>query len=279
MKRLLTLSVLLALFTSSCSLIEQQFKDKLTHSWKFTRMNNADMDITDDNSQLIHTIYKQFKYGYLRLYDDHKYTFVGEEISAMHSWYIHKSDSTLILDSFAHNTELRFRILRNEHEWLKLSLTGYGKTAIDGHDYAFLFSNVPNFEYSNIDLLSYPINAWRIRPTHKENQDEILKRVKGNVDYSIAYYKMIEDDNRSSFMPMYLQTVFKFYQNGMSVVSEENMKEGWESCFYDHQDAEKGRKMLADAIQSMGQYPDAKNFTEGYLKALKQMREFLDKIN
>lgn len=304
MKRLLILSILSLLLFSSCGWIEEHFKDKLTSSWKFSHMDNppdgavvllmeeSDMeenpdsnlnnprrDLPKNNLLIIDGINREFHDGYLRLYDDHKYTFLGKNISAMHSWDFNKSDSTLILDSFANVYEVRLKIVENDREWLKMNLTGIGKREIDGSHHTLLFRNDPQFEYANTDLLSYPLNTWRVKPTHKETHDEIMKRVKAHVDFLIAYYQVIEDDHRSSFAPMYLQSAFKFYQNGMAIDNDAYTQYSWQSCFYDIDDAKAGQKILVEALNGMGEYPDAKSYTEGYLKALKKMKEFLEKIN
>jgi|GEM_PF-3727529 len=279
MKRLFTLSLLTALLCSSCGMVGKFFKDKLTVSWKFTHMDGTTDSENDTTSHEWGMLNKRFHNGYLRLYDDYKYTFVGENISAMHSWSRSKSDSTMVLDSFIGSKALHLKIVEIGDEWLKLNVTGIGSTALDGRRNTLLFGNDPSFEYANIDLLNYPLNSWRIKPTHKESQAEILKRVKAHVDFLIAYYQMIEDDNRSSFAPMYLQSIFGFYQNGIAIDNDAYLQYKWQSCFYDEDDAKAGQQILVEALNGMGQYPDAKNFTEGYLKALKKMKEFLSKIS
>jgi hypothetical protein len=241
-------------------------------------MNGDGVDWTDNNSQLLSKLNKRLHYGYLRLYSDHKYTFLGENISAMHSWSLNRIDSTLTIDSFIDENNLRFRLLENDNNWLKLNLTAIGETSIMGNDNTFVFENSPYFESGMKDLLSYPYNAWRIKPDHKETYAEIMKRVMAHVDFMIAYYQMIEDEQHTSFMPMYLQTILRFYQNGIGISAEVPLDKGWESCFYDHADALAGQKILEDAIGGMGRYPDAATYTEGYLKALKQMKEYLEKI-
>ena len=281
MKRLLISSLLSALMLYSCSqLMKFKLKGGIDSSWKFSHMNNELKDTTSANGALINTIYRRFNNGYLHLYDDHSYTFVGDNISALHTWSLNSKDSTLSLDSFLYSKPLGFKLLEKDNEWLKLDLSSLGKTSISGGSNTMLFVYDPYFETKDIDLLDYQHNQWRIKPSHHEDRAQLKKRLTAHIDYLIAYFQMIEDDNRSSFIPMYLQSMFKFYSNGIAVRNEENIDESWDSYFYDHEDAIAAQKILVEAIEGMGPYPESQgSFTKGYIKALQKMKVFLEKVD
>ena len=279
MKRLIIFPFVSLCILTSCNL-KFPVGDTMTQSWKFSHMDDSDsLSVTEGvDAQILDTVYKRFTEGYLRLYPGKRYTFVGNRVSSLSQWSFRRADSILTIDSFIGGIQLRFKVIEYSDKWLRMDLTGFGKRAIHHSDHTLLFALDPYFEYSDIDLLNYEHNTWRIKPAHKENHAEIKKRVTDHIDYMIAYFQMIEDDNRNSFIPMYLQSTMKFYQNGIALENQYAMNRGWEDCFYDHEDALAASTIMGDGITGMGPYPNAKNFTEGYMKALKMMKEYLGKV-
>lgn len=280
MKRILLLAIVPLLLLASCDdYIRKHYGDKMIASWKFQRMNGSVMNLSGADTSPEDLVGMKLRYGYLHLYSDRKYTFIGENISVMHSWSFNRSDSLLVIDSFVNNEDLRFKVLYCDADYLSMYMVAFGRNKTDSRNNDILFRYDPYFENAGSDLLIYPRNRWRIKPDHKESHAEIRKRVLDHLNFMIAYYQMIEDKHWNAFAPMYLQTVVKFYQNGIAIQNEEYMGKKWESCFYDHDDALQGRKILVDALNGIGTYPEESTYTAGYLKALKQMKDFLEKVN
>jgi len=279
MKRLILLASLAAILVSSCNL-NHYFSSPIAKSWKFLNMKQPGVNYYDDtNSMLIDTINNRFKMAYLRFYDDQNYTMIGDNVSSLGTWHFEQADSTLVLDNFYHRQPVTFKLERQITEFLKIHLIKIGKTNVNAEGNTLSFEGDPHFEHFRVDLMSHEANAWRIRPDHKESHSEIKKRLMAHLDYVIAYFQLVHDEERTYFEPVYFQTILRFYQNGIGLEHQDYISNHWLRCFYDHDDALDAYKLMEQALEGMGSYPDAENYTDGYLKATKKMKEALEKLN
>jgi hypothetical protein len=256
--------LLVVLCLQSCNLFKA--KNPLCASWKLVSRE-------DGSSHEDSALNKEFLYAYLRLYPDSGYSFVNPIHSAFGKWNFNTKDSVLTLAGFFRDsTSLVLNVNSVDGEWMHGKTTGTQPSP-------FLLKADPFFEYKDIDLLSRSSNSWRFKPDHKENREEIRERVTAHVEYMRQYFRIVHEEERPSFQTGFMHTPMNFYQNGIGVKTEDNLPMGWIKAFYDEDDARAGVRLLSASIQSMNGYPkDTKTFTEGYYKALNEMKDYLVKI-
>jgi hypothetical protein len=64
----------------------------------------------------------------------------------------------------------------------------------------------------------------------------------------------------------------------VGVESDSLLSDKWIKCFYDRNDALKGRQVLADAIASTGKYPeDQKTYLDAYVIVVNKMKDYMEK--
>jgi hypothetical protein len=252
----------------------------LSKSWKFEQSTNiAYLQYrTDQNSLLIDSISKRFEMGYLSLYDDHRYTYLGKYVSSIGAWRYNEATSVVTIDSFMNNVPVTFKLKGAGETWMILLPLAFGDTKLDSGDVSFVFAYNPHFEEGNVDLLTYDRNDWRQRPSHPESDAEIKRRVKKHVDFLADYCQLVHDKERTYFEPVYLQSAVRFCRDGVGVESDSLLSDKWIKCFYDRNDALKGRQVLADAIASTGKYPeDQKTYLDAYVIVVNKMKDYMEK--
>jgi hypothetical protein len=236
----------------------------LCYSWKEVSEDEITSELEEVSPK------HEFNQAYLRMYDNQEYTYLNTRRFVKGKWAFNVADSILTIYNFKDSTDLHLHLSALDDKWMK------GKT---DQTLPLLFKKYPGFEYKDIDLLTAASNQWQIKPNHKESVEEIRTRVTGHVDYLVKYFEIIEGDERPVFEPGYLHTPVNFYQNGIGVKTESTLPRSWINCFYDLEDAQAGAHLIGQSIQSITEYPrNTKSYTEGYLKALKEMKEFLVKV-
>ncbi|MCW3126105.1 MAG: hypothetical protein JWO03_1763, partial [Bacteroidetes bacterium] len=71
--------------------------------------------------------------------------------------------------------------------------------------------------------------------------------------------------SRTYFEPMYMQTAVRFCRDGVGVESEAHLTQPWINCFYDREDALKGRQILEEAVAASGKFPEDQKLMDAYL--------------
>lgn len=98
-----------------------------------------------------------------------------------------------------------------------------------------------------IDYNDPKLNVWQQKPSRPETDDELRKRVKNVLDYSIAY---ISTERLTNAVVPYHNMPLPIYfgDNGMELQS--SMKQEWVGMFYDESDATSAYNILKDALFS-----------------------------
>jgi hypothetical protein len=251
--------LLVAISLSSCNFFKH--KDSLCASWKLMGSDDREPD---------NLLQKEFYYAHLRFYDNNEYTFLNGDRFAHGKWAFDKKDSTLTIFGFKHNANLVLKVKVADGDWLK------GHTTFMQTDMDFLFKQDPYFEHNDMDLLSQKSNAWRIKPDHKESKEEIRERVTAHIEYMRQYFGMVHQEKRASFQTGFMHTPLNFYQNGIGLKRDLDLPPGWIDSFYDVEDALAGSKLIGQSIESITSYPESTgSYTEGYYKALQEMKTYL----
>ncbi|MCW3126161.1 MAG: hypothetical protein JWO03_1819, partial [Bacteroidetes bacterium] len=238
MKRLIPFALICGLILVAC-LPHVPVTDSLNRSWKLEEARNEEyiQNRTDKNSILLDSICKRFASGYLSLYGDNRYTFIGKYVSSIGWWRYDKTNETIVLDSFVNSIPATFRLKGHAEKWMVLIPTAFGTEQLESADIMLMFEYDPHFESDGADLISNEHNEWRMRPSRRESRAEIRTRVKKHVDFLVDYYLMAEKKSRTYFEPMYMQTAVRFCRDGVGVESEAHLTQPWINCFYDRDDA------------------------------------------
>jgi hypothetical protein len=255
--------LLVALCLSACDWLKP--KDPVCQSWKLVSRNG---DEQDDS-----LMKAEFRYAFLRLYNNNEYTYLNLRRYAQGKWTLNKKDSLLTFYGFSEGANLVLHVNSANGDWMK------GDMLIAQSRTPFLFKADPYFEYKDQDLLSPQSNAWRVKPAHKESKDEIRKRVIAHISYMRDYFHIIDLDERGAFFSGFLQGPVNFYSNGIALTTEDEIPPVWLHIFYDDEDAKAGFQLMVQAIRSINRYPkDTKTYTEGYYVALGEMKDYLEAL-
>lgn len=125
-------------------------------------------------------------------------------------------------------------------------------------------------------LLTTERNAWRIKPSHSENDDIIKKRLASILDYYSDYFALVTKES-SYFVSGRIILPFKFYQHGMGLKSFDG-NSFFAHLFFDEADAQTAYQYLQKALYDLqNDFPSGKNFVDEYAKFMKLMAEELEK--
>lgn len=249
--------------------------DPWANCWKVTSIEASDSLVLD-------TVLDVVKYrmgeGYLRLYKDGAYVALSKQGSSQGAWQLNEGDKKLILTQFTQGLPAAFEVISNEKGWLSLRPISTG-TIKAKEPTSVLLKADPYFEHGKVDLMQPALNTWRLKPKHAEGKEEIRKKVAAHIDYLIAYFQLTEDNEQGFFETWQLQTPYRFFSNGMAIESlDAEEPQHWREWFYNEADAAQGHKLMSEALASINKYPSGtKTFTEGYILALREMKEFIDR--
>lgn len=131
------------------------------------------------------------------------------------------------------------------------------------------------FESDKTDLLSLPLNWWRIKPTKSESKAQIKRRVLAQIDYMISYFELISDKKYGSFQSKPLVCPFSLFANGIGL--DPSGVQDYNQLFFDDTDAAFAYNLLKGGLNSISVYPaDKESYTKGYANALKEIRKFIE---
>jgi hypothetical protein len=267
-KHILTF-IAIVLFVSACNLLSPS----LETTWHITKIEPI---AQDKESESI------FTDAYLSFYDDGAASFfnknehdksLGQPLYRLGEWI--RDGDALKVSLKKTMIDVTFNIVELTDKWLVLEITQGPKETI-----GTLLKCQPSDAYrsKSFDLLSPVNNTWRTAPAHKESRAAVKSRVVNHLDFLLGYFKMVDDKSQDYFETGILQTPFGFYSNGIAIPNEFEMDNKWLPYFFDEEDAKLGGKMLLQGLGSIDEYPaDEKSFTKGYYKALRLIKEHVEK--
>ena len=173
------------------------------------------------------------------------------------------------------NAKVKFNVEEQKNEKGEVDFLKLTGNANDKYSVILLIKKDNYYEPENSDLMSFKNNWWRVKPASHESKAKIKARVLGQIDFNVAYFQLIEDNNYRSFMVSHLKSPFKFYSNGIGF--ETLPMERNATIFYDETDAKTGYEYYLNGMKSISKYPaDPKSYTQGYINALKEIRRFVE---
>ncbi len=215
--RIFSLISLFTLLLFSCS--DSGKKDTIIASWKISRF---EVTIADKNAPPIDfLLFSSFQGGYFRFYNDHTLIVWHQKLGYhLNHWEYSVKNGYYLLtgptfeEGFAlkqisrEGTEAKFRVIdaQNREEPIILHLKA-----------------VPMYEFEETDLLKPSENVWRIKPTQPENPEQLKRRVQAMVNYSVSYFRSVNEKEQAYFEPALLQSPFRFYQRGIGVAPKDEL--------------------------------------------------------
>lgn len=91
-------------------------------------------------------------------------------------------------------------------------------------------------------------NKWRIKPAFSEPDVDIKKRVIQAVTFYSKFFNDNADRGYTSISMYGLPTCFNWYKGGIGIVSKDKLGKAWIDCFYNKEEALKGRQLLENVI-------------------------------
>jgi hypothetical protein len=91
-------------------------------------------------------------------------------------------------------------------------------------------------------------NMWRIKPSSPEKDEAIRKRMREFLYFHILFYR--DNIGRSEKIISFygIPTCLKWYAGGIFILKENDLPDNWIACFYNREQALKGRKLIDDII-------------------------------
>jgi hypothetical protein len=217
---------------------------------------------------------KYFNEGWMKFYEGDTVTALSRMGNFTFGTWKENEDAKKItlelkeLGKFELNKEIQLGE-NDELEYLILK----GKNA-KGAELKLLLKKDDYFEFETKDLLSFAWNKWRVKPTKKESKEQIKSRVLAQIDYMNGYFTLLDEREYTSFFESHLTSPYKFYSNGISL--DPSYLTEYNNIFYDYNDAAEAYNYLKGGLNSVVKYPsDNKTYNEGYVKALKEIRQFI----
>ena len=130
--------------------------------------------------------------------------------------------------------------------------------------------------HDGVDLLSPEENAWRIKPTRKENEEQVKARAIQHLDYLVKYFECVKANKQGYFETGIISSPFVFYAHGLGLSRETPFALRWRESFFDQENADQAFTYLRAALRSVKKYPKASTFTEEYLLAFQTMRAYFE---
>jgi hypothetical protein len=117
-------------------------------------------------------------------------------------------------------------------------------------------------------------NTWRTKPTAKETDIQIKKRIAQMMNFYALYFELIAEES-SYFMPGRVMLPFSFYQHGIGL-KEFDAESRFTTLFYDKEQAKKAHLYLGVAIDNVDyKFKATKSYSAEYAEMLKAMAAVL----
>jgi hypothetical protein len=125
---------------------------------------------------------------------------------------------------------------------------------------------------SKFDYTQKQFNLWRKSPDEPEDLNQISKRVKQCLEYSVTYLKYNLEQKKSSvslkeisFLPI------NFYDNGIQLKDPDELQK-WENLFFSNVDALNGLEIIRQIIKTDFSLPEDKSGLELNIYILEEIK-------
>jgi hypothetical protein len=119
-------------------------------------------------------------------------------------------------------------------------------------------------------------NRWRIPASHKENDEDIRRRLREHCRFWETYFAWALDKQLETVDVRSTPTLIKIYGNGFGLKHFEDLPTEWRSYFFDTEDCQKASDMIRDIFDHQNiawAHTDSKY--KMFLSAFQQMENYL----
>jgi hypothetical protein len=273
---------LIICLTFSCNSIS---KKNLSGVWKLSsfedpRMTKQGELLVNDFSDLMKGVTADFYQGsYLNFNSDSSCIFRLASSFFYGKWSLNKDTiclSTIEKDSTI-DMKLVVKKLNNDKMLLMLKpnlnikendslnlIGGKGFSKYIKHAEIVFTFDKDAFEYKDLKDNIYTLenNWWRVKPTEIESHEQIRKRLKASINYTIIYLNnsLLRDDKSINLNN--LNPPVKLAGNGIALLDKENMPQEWKDVFYNEDQAMEAYQLINDAFTKNIEVVDKDNWIE-----------------
>ncbi|WKL47000.1 hypothetical protein Q1W71_18795 [Flavobacterium pectinovorum] len=272
MKKIVLVFTILAFY--SCN---QSLEDKIVGKWNFENVDSQILDLSElryKNSSLSNLLGSSFyEMNYLFFQKEKSYKGVLGVYNGIYTdgnWSFNENDSIV---SFTENriTKPFLKIKSVSDKELRFSVVGKHPTMDNLMEFVFVKEN-QELNNSKFDYTQKQFNLWRKSPDEPEDLNQISKRVKQCLEYSVTYLKYNLEQKKSSvslkeisFLPI------NFYDNGIQLKDPDELQK-WDNVFFSNVDALNGREIIKQIIKTDFSLPEDKSGLELDIYILEEIK-------
>lgn len=265
--------VFIFFLVSSCNYI---FPEKqLIKKWDFSEQNI----ILEGMDTKILPIQISTNNSYIRFYDDGTFTSLKSGKFSYGKWTFNKD--TLDIQSY-NSQNLKSYVPMLDKENLILAGENFIQNDLLTGKFMIRLSS-DNYDMDEEDEpFRIEKNLWRLRPTQKENFQQIKARAKSHLAYLVAFHKYALSKNAGKISFNDLVSPLQFINNGIFFHKEDtddNYYLKWLLTFYDNGDAQMCRKLLKKTMYKTKLHNEIPDTISYNLDILEQMLVNIDLIS
>jgi hypothetical protein len=126
------------------------------------------------------------------------------------------------------------------------------------------------------DPFSRDNNQWRIPATHKENIDEIRRRLRNHYQFWETYFQWGSDNNISGIDVTDIPSPMKVYGNGFGLKRYDSLSTQWRSYFFDTEDCRNADTLIKGVFKrNRIKWPDTDDQSKLFVSGVQQVETFL----
>ncbi|HTI92927.1 MAG TPA: hypothetical protein VL727_20155 [Puia sp.] len=126
------------------------------------------------------------------------------------------------------------------------------------------------------DPFSGQNNQWRLPAVHKENEEQIKKRLYNHCQFWETYFTWALKNELSTIDVRSTPTAIKIYGNGFGLKPFEELPPRWKACFFDADDCLKANDMIQDIFQHRNiAWAHTDNKYKLFISAFQQLKRYL----
>lgn len=248
-------------------------QDKISHRWDFAAIDMPNVKGFVDSIKIAYqgddikeNMEKFFRGNELMLRKDNSYDIVAFKKYMHGAWKYDEPNNRLVLaDETGQTQPVVFYVDSIGTQWLELKTDGENiRKLIPAYDfgsvgYSYLLKNSSftlflsrdkdvywqekNDPYSKVN------NFWRIKPASPETKQQILDRVNNHLHFWKLIVQDAIDNDRGVISFHWFESPLVIASNGSALRNYDDVKDAWETNFYDSTQAREGYALLENCFK------------------------------
>ena len=119
-------------------------------------------------------------------------------------------------------------------------------------------------------------NQWRIPATHKENDEDLRKRLFNHCRFWKTYFSWAVDKKVETIDVRKMPTPLKIYENGFGLKHYDDLPQEWKSYFFDEEDCHKADTLIKRTFRrSKIVWPETDDSYKKFISGFEQLEKAL----